>query len=261
VANSIISELKKTGLSDKSSAVYAALLEMGGGFPSYIARATKLNRSTVYKILTDLSIKGLVSEIEKGKKLYYKINQPTKLLNFAKYQREKADEAYENAKRLIPELEGVFASLPNKPRITYYEGHDAVMSVFEDHINVKKKYEMLGISNVSGLLDFMPKKFFERYRRTKERIGITTRGILPNTEIDRKFVGNVYAGFKKDIVPVVKHMSADEFPFKGEVTIYGENKVSIVNFEERNPIGIIIEDQTIHNMMRFFFELAWKGIR
>ncbi|HEY0908387.1 MAG TPA: helix-turn-helix domain-containing protein [Candidatus Paceibacterota bacterium] len=259
--SNLIPPLKEAGLNPKSAAIYALLIEKGGGFPSHISKETRLNRSTVYKILTDLSIKGLVSEIEKGKKLYYKANQPQKLLSFARRQKEKADESFEKAKKLIPELEGVFESLPNKPKITYYEGHEGVVSVFEDHINVKKKYEMLGLSNVSGLLDFMPKKFFERYRRTKEKIGITTRGILPNTKTDLAFVGNIYAGFKKEIVPVVRHMSADQFPFKGEVTVYAENRVSIVNFEERNPIGIIIEDQTIHNMMRFFFELAWKGLK
>ena len=53
----------------------------------------------------------------------------------------------------------------------------------------------------------------------------------------------------------------EDFPWKGDITIYGINKVSIINFSEKQLSGIIIESETIHQMMRMIFELAWKGAK
>ena len=73
----ITRHLEKIGLNDKSALIYSTLLTMGGAYPSALADATRINRSTVYKILLDLSIKGLVTEIERSKKLYYQILKQT----------------------------------------------------------------------------------------------------------------------------------------------------------------------------------------
>ena len=115
----IIRHLQKTGLSEKTAIVYSTLLELGGAYPSRIAEVTKLNRSTIYKILLELSIKGLVTEIERGKKLFYQIENPEKLIRFAKTQSDMAQEAYEKTRELIPELEGIFAMNPNKPIVRH----------------------------------------------------------------------------------------------------------------------------------------------
>ena len=48
------------------------------------------------------------------------------------------------------------------------------------------------------------------------------------------------------------------FPFPGEIIVYGKNKVFFVKFDKLAPIAVIIEDQTIHDMMRMIFELSWN---
>ncbi|MBI2474260.1 MAG: hypothetical protein HYV68_01025 [Candidatus Taylorbacteria bacterium] len=60
-------------------------------------------------------------------------------------------------------------------------------------------------------------------------------------------------------MPKFKYIPANAFPFKGELTIYGENKVSVVNLNREYLTGVIIEDRTIHNMMRMIFELSWQS--
>jgi sugar-specific transcriptional regulator TrmB len=67
----LVEKLKRTGLTPSESKVYATVLASHGAYPSTIADTTGINRSSVYKTLTTLEIRGLVSVIEKGKKLYY----------------------------------------------------------------------------------------------------------------------------------------------------------------------------------------------
>jgi sugar-specific transcriptional regulator TrmB len=258
--NDIINHLKKTGFSDKSALIYTTLLEMGGAYPSSLAEATKLNRSTVYKILLELSVKGLVTEIEKGKKLYYQIEKPEKLVKHARMHAEMAEDAYQKTRDLIPEIEGLYSLTPNKPKIRFFENREGAMSILDDHINTKKGYEMLGFANTVGLEKFIPQKYFQNYVKQKERLGITSRGISPNLEDATTFNNRIYKNISKKIWPVFRFIPKDQFPFNGEIIIYGTNKVSIFNIDEHDKIvGIIIEDEAIHRMMKTIFELAWKG--
>lgn len=255
------SRLEKTGLTDKESIVYSALLEQGGAYPSKIAEETKLNRSTVYKILLDLSVKGLISEIQKKGKLFYQVENPEKLTRYLRDKVTIANDHLEKANKLIPEIEGLYSIFADKPKISYFEGQENVMQIYADHLNVKKPYEMLAWANTTYLKDLLKSDFFLHYRKTKEKLGITTRGIVPNTEYDVDFVKNTYTkiGIAEKYWPFMKYISHKDFSFEGEITIYGDDKVSIVNLNKNHFTGTVIQDKTIHNMMRMIFELSWKG--
>ena len=251
--------LQKIGLSEKEALVYSTLIKLGGAFPSKIASETKLNRSTVYKILLDLAIKGLVNEIKKRNKIYYQVERPDRLVRYAKDQVTIANDHLEKVQKILPDFEGLYSLFANKPKITYFEGIDGILSIYDDHIDTDKKYEMVAFANATELENVFPEKFFDNYRRTKEKIGITTRGIITDSEKNATFIDRMYEGYKKEIVPKFKLIPSAEFPFKGELTIYRNNRVSIVNLNKEHLTGLIIEDETIYNMMRMIFELSWKG--
>lgn len=254
----IASRLQKIGFAEKESLVYGALVLAGGAYPSRIAEETKLNRTTVYKILLDLSVKGLVSEIRKKNKLYYQVENPDRLRRYVKSRVTQASADVERAEKLLPDFESLYAAFTDKPTVTYYEGSAGVISLYEDMMT-EKKYEMLAFSNASEFERNMPDRFFMEFLRKKERLGITTRGIIPDTEADRTYVERNFSGFKPEIRPQIRLVPREAFPFKGEITVYGTNKVAIVNLNKEYLTGIIIQDATIHNMLRMIFELAWKG--
>lgn len=122
------SQLNQTGLSDKEAAVYAALLELGGGFPSRIAEHAKIKRSTAYKVLLDLSVKGLANEIRKRNKVYYQPERPEKLIRYAKNRIRLAEDQLENTEKIVPKLTELFSSYDQRPKIRFYEGQDAVLT-------------------------------------------------------------------------------------------------------------------------------------
>lgn len=251
--------IRKAGLSEKGARVYLALLELGGAFPSQVAKHTNLQRSTVYEILADLSTKGLISEIEKRNKYFYTIENPKRLLRFSERLIICAQEDNEKLREFIPELEGLYSGVVGKPKVSYFEGSDGVMGIYEDHILTQKKYEMLGFVNIAELMQFLPQKKYREYVQKKEHLNITSRGIIPDTEADRAYKKTVYESIRQKILPQVRFIPKKEFPWKGDITIYGSNKISIINFDEKQVAGIIIESETIHEMMRMIFELAWKG--
>lgn len=252
-------ELRKVGLSEKAALVYGAVLELGIAFPTKVAERTKLNRSTVYAVLTDLAVKGLVTEIERNRKICYQIENPGRLVNFAHRQAQLAADRVEHTKKLVPELEGLFAIIPQKPRVRFFEGLDGVLAVYEEHISEKSPYEMVAYSNVEKLMERIPERFVQRYVRKKASLGITSRAIFPDAMFSRAYDATIYRGAPKKTLVQARYIPADIFPYQGEITMYGKQKVSIINFHEDALIGVIVEDATIAGMMRMVFELAWKG--
>ncbi len=257
----LLKKLEKSGLNDKEALVYLALLELGGAFPSRIAEYTALNRSTVYKILLNLSVRGLINEVENKNKLFYQIERPQKLIKYNEQRVKQAEESLDSLKNIVPDIENLYSFFSDRPKITYYEKEEGILQIYEEHISVKKPYEMLAWANATALRDFLPNNFFDRYVKMKEKIGITTRGILPDTEENRKFNSVRYEGIVEKIHPNLKYVSENYFPTSGlgEITIYGDKKVSIVNFEKDKMIGTVIEDASIQKIMKMIFELSWQS--
>ena len=165
------------------------------------------------------------------------------------------------ALKILPELEGLYALTAHRPKVKFYEGLDGVLEVYADHVNVDSPYEMLAWSNASGFIDFAPLKFRKDYMKTKEKIGIKTRGIVPDTEIDKKYNQIVNTHIAEKYWPKIRFVAAEKFPYNWEITIYGKNKISIINFKKPTYIGVIIEDQDIHDMMVMIFEMSWAGVK
>ncbi len=255
-------QLEKMGLSEKESLIYQYLLENGGDYPSSIAKATKLNRTTIYKLLIKLSVQGLVSETQKGKKLFYSITSPQKLVKHAQTRVRLAEDALEYTKNIVPELQQLFSFAENKPQVKYYEGQDAVVESYFAHVETSKPYEMRAFASVNDLEAFLTPKLYKQYIREKEKQGITLRAIVPDTEFARNsFAKELLEGISKKYWPDVRYLPQNIFPFPAEITLFDNDKVSIVKFSDKNPIGVVIEDKTIHDMMGMIFELSWNAAK
>jgi len=252
-------KLIKSGFTEKEARIYVAVLELGGAYPSKIAEYTDINRSTAYHILTTLSIRGLINEIEKKSKIFYQVDRPEKMIRYSEGRIRRVHEESDQMKSILPDIEGLYGALGTRPKVSYYENIEGMMAIYDDMLATNKKYEMLAWSNAAELENVFPQKFFENFRRTKEQIGITTKGIIPDTESDRTYNERLFKGYKKEVVPEFRHIKKEKFPFKGEVTIYGDNKIAIINLNKEYLTGTIIEDETIHNMMKLIFELSWNS--
>lgn len=257
----MIFKLEKAGFNNKEALVYVSLLELGGAFPSRVAEYCGLKRSTVYSVLVTLSIRGIINEIEKRNKLFYQIEKPQKLVRYTEGKIRMAEESLDMIKNILPIIENLYGSFEDRPKITYYEKEEGILQIYEDHISTKKPYEMLAWANANELINLLPEKFFDNYVKTKEKIGIVTRGILPDTPENRKFNSIRYGEIKKEAIPILKYVSPEHFPATrlGEITIYGDKKVSIVNFEKNKMIGTVIEDESIQKIMKMIFELSWQS--
>jgi sugar-specific transcriptional regulator TrmB len=257
--------LQETGLSDKEILVYTALFDMGGGgYPSAIALQTKLNRSTTYKTLISLGIKGLVNEIEKKNKIFYQLNKPDRLIKYVEYRGDQISKKVSDIKQLLPGLSQLFQNLSNTPKVLFFEGSAEVAEIYKD-MTSHSSYEMLALFNACEFENFLGDSALKEFIKKREKMKISMRAILPDTPRDLDYAERVYGSIKKDYFPITRHIPSKDFPFDGDITMYGKDRIAIIKLDKEAPtsqlIGVIIEDAVVHGMMKMFFELAWVGAK
>ena len=254
----LIRQIESIGLSEKSAMIYICLIELGGAYPSQISDLTKINRSTVYKLLIDLSVKGLVSDIRKGKKLYYQAEKIDRLKKFVEMRYRISKEALSNIESVIPVLQDLSINRPNKPKVRYYENREGIMSIYDDMVE-ENQYEMVAFSNASSFKNYLKKDELDDFIVRKNINNITTRGIVPDSEENRKF-HEIFSGkVNSEIIPKIKFIKPELFPYDAELTVYGKSKLAITKLQDDKLIGIVIDDSLIHNMIRSIFDMLWNS--
>lgn len=127
----LVQQMENMVLSDKEKIVYVSLFRLGGqGFPSAIAKEAHINRSTCYKTLTSLAIKGLVYDVEKNKKVFYILSSPEKLLSYIEYQHKDFNKKMAGIKKAIPHLTELFSSFGALPKISIFNGYSEIKEIY-----------------------------------------------------------------------------------------------------------------------------------
>ncbi|MBU0660980.1 hypothetical protein KKG22_02250 [Patescibacteria group bacterium] len=256
----IYTHIKQLGLSDNLSSVYAYLLEQGGAAPSTIASKLNMNRTSVYRLLTDLSIKGLIIETKRKNKLYYKVSPPRSLLNYTKTQVRLAEERDQKAINIFDDIEAIYKSLPHKPTVRFFEGFDNLISIFDDVFYQEGSYEILVLGNIVDLEKDISSKKLEEHLEEIYTKGLSIRGIYSDENREEGVTQLYREKTKTDFPKQAKYLSKEQFPYTSQILLYGEDRVSLMNAHEHTAMGIIIEDKVLYQMIKLLFDLSWNSI-
>ncbi len=235
----------ETGLSEKESSVYLAILELGRGTVTQVSRKASINRTTGYDILDSLVVKGLVSILGKEPKQEYMAEPPEKLEEYIKNEIEKKNEALRKTTSFLPELRTLH-NVVDRPRVRFYEGVEGLRDVYEDTLTSHESIR--AYATVDDMHKGLP-NYFPKYYERRAQAGIAIRAIIPKTEI-----GLERGRHDKEEKRESAFVPADTYYFSPEINIY-DNKVMIASWREK--LGIIIESGEIADAMKKIYELAW----
>jgi len=233
-------ELKEFGLTDKEIKVYLACIKLGTALVQDIAKKAGTYRTYTYEILKSLKEKGLVSYIIKSGKQYFEVARPEKLLNILKEKKQKIQ-------KLMPQLETLYKSVVDKPKIEIYEGKEGIKTVIDDLIKTKKDISIYGSTRKQlRLLHFYFPNYIKRRVKAKTRIRVLTEHTKATEELKKKDKTELRETrfFPRGIEPPTA------------TNIYG-NKVAILSLE-KELLGIIIESETIARTQRMIFDMLWQ---
>ena len=237
--------LHTLGFSTKEATVYVALLELGTGTVTQIARKAGINRTTGYDILDSLAAKGIVNVTGKEPKQEYAAEPPESVMEYLKREAEAATARITKAGALLPQLRSVQAT-QNRPKVKFYEGTDGLKQVYEDTLTSTEPIR--AYANVDDMHNGLPNYFPEYYNRRSGK-GIAIRAIVPHTPI-----GRARGTYDKEEKREIAFVPPEKYYFSPEINIY-DNKIMIASWREK--LGVIIESAEIADAMKKIYELAW----
>lgn len=234
--------LKNLGLNEKQAKVYLSLIQFGQATGYAIAEATNMKKPTVYVVLEDLRMKGLVRKIPNAKRQIFEAKSPDEFL-------AQTQENLDRAKSALPQLLALTKSEQN-PKSYLYEGVRGIEEAMELHLDKMAGKELVGFyAQASGI----PKDLFsvfERYNAKMKKLNVKSRGFVPDHPSLK-----AYREHDKEFNRMMKVVSFDMFSSNNVVEI-GENFVKIISFHDLN--AIIIESKDIARTFRQIFEMIWK---
>jgi len=241
---SYIDLFNSLGLTEKESAIYVALLELGQSEVSDIAAKAEVKRPTAYFVLEDLKKKGFVSSSVFGKTKRFIAEDPKKLLALEKNKIADLEQA-------LPGLLGLASRHEYKPGARFFSGKLGVRSVYEETLLQPAGSEMLAIGNAQVVEENIP-GFGDWYIKRRVQGKIRMRAITPATP-----GGLVVVGRDKEELRHTRLLDEKEFTEPVEINIYG-NKVSAVSLVKDELVGIILESNILAAAQRQIFEIIWK---
>ena len=237
--------LHSLGFSEKEATVYVALLELGHGTVTEIARKAGINRTTGYDILDSLANKRIVSVTGKEPKQEYAAEPPEAVIEYLKRESETAKTRIQKAEALVPQLRSVHAT-QNRPRVKFYEGENGLKQVYEDTLTSSEPIR--AFANVDDMHKGLPNYFPEYYKRRAGK-NIAIRAIVPKTP-----TGEERGAHDKEEKREIAFVPPEKYYFSPEINIY-DNKIMIASWREK--LGVIIESAEIADAMKKIYELAW----
>lgn len=242
--------LQEIGLSEKAAVIYLHLLKVDQDSVIDIAKATNINRTTVYPVLDELIKKDFVEEIKENKKIFYRARTPDRIESYLQEQKIKIEEQTQSAHGIIPQIKGVMRQEGQRPIIEYYEGRDAIMRASKSfYTETDKEGEVYLI---------YPRDKIEEYFTEKER------KIAKELRLSKNIKSlSIYTYTKGDYNPdntgTRFHIDEKEFPVKAEIAIH-EDRVRINILGEK--LGTIyIKNLDVAETLKSLFKLALKGLK
>ncbi|TAK57419.1 hypothetical protein EPO17_01975 [Patescibacteria group bacterium] len=244
--NHLTELLQEIGLTEHEAQVYFSALSLGPSTVLKIAKAAEIKRTTVYTVIESLTKKGLMNIEVRGFKKLFVAETPEKLDSILEGRRAEF-------KRQLPEFLGLYNLKGGESFIKYYEGLEAVKSIYEGLIrDIRPHEDYLVMSNQDYWLR-LDEKYFRDFGMRRAKLPIKIRMMVLDTEGGREF-----QKLERNLNSRIKILP--------EKTTLVTNLIitpqRVVFHQLTAPIiAIVIENKSIIQMHREMYEIIWNSIQ
>ncbi len=243
---------RHAGLSEKQAKLYRLLLITGEERPSTLSKKSGIKRGNTYALLEDLTRHGLVQKFERGGITYFTPEPPHKLGNLVEARQREALIASELAHDLLPNLTSQYKAAIDRPVVRAFEGKEDMETVFEDIYGPHGKDNIVwGCADIERVHTEFPDKLKKKLIPLRHKNDWTANSIfvdnpggieLHRTDASQKRVSCVVDG--------------TQYPLPAEIDVY-DDKITFMNFEKEDFVGLIIENPQFAETLRSIFKLAF----
>lgn len=236
----LIKLLEQTGFTQKEAEVYLALLELGKGTVTQIAKITQLKRSIIYVLLEGLIKRGYANEILGLKINAYHAIDPSVILNQLKTTTK-------NFAEMLPMLRTLHSKGEKRPKITYHETKESIWNIYEEISQFNNAFFISSYERIEKHFPGAFKHWANQYK--KKSIPMKGKHLVANNPFDLEVAKNFSQHGQQ-----VKYLSQN---FSMDFSLYN-NKLAITSLED-DPFIVIIESKELVRSMRPLFEIIWDN--
>lgn len=235
--------LKTLGFTDSEAKLYLLSLEAGPSSVQDLAKKAKVSRVTTYAAIETLSERGLMSNVQKGKKTLYAAESPERLVSFVHTRVKQMESTLHDVEGLIGDLK--LLQRGEKPVVKMFEGKEGLKAIQDDVLKTNPDV-IFEMSNVDALHSLFSKEEFLPYQKELEKRNIRLEGIALYSQplTSRKNIRSF-------------QLPEKDFSFFGNITIY-DNKIALTSTRGKN-ISVLIESEILAQTMKELFRLAMVG--
>jgi sugar-specific transcriptional regulator TrmB len=239
----LVKTLENLGLTENESRVYFASLSLGPTTIQKISRTAEVKRTTVYTVIESLRKKGLININIEGLKKTFVAESPERLEVIV-------DEKRDQLRSQLPEFLSLFNLKGGESVVKYYEGREAIKSVYESNIrDIRPNEKYMVVSNADRVFDIYG-KWFDKFVERRGKLNIDIRMILQDSEWSRN-----YKKYERNYNHVIKFLP-EETDLVTNLVITPQRV--LIHQLNAPIIGIVIENKSVIKMHQEMFEVLWK---
>lgn len=241
---------RHAGLSEKQAKLYRLLLIEGELRPSTLSNKSGIKRGNVYALLKDLSFRGLVTEFEKEKVIYFRPEPPEKIATLIEAREKDVSIAKSLASELLPGLTSQWKTAIGKPVIRAYEGEAGIHEVFKDIYGPKKDI-VYGCVDLEAADRAFPEHILKTLIPLRIRNKVVAYSLVADSPQARLIAAQDATHLRQTILVDKKTL-----PLPAEIDVY-EDKIALLSFERGEFLGLIIQNAAFAQSLRSVFSLIF----
>lgn len=254
------------GLTETEARVYRQILADAETSPYQLSRETKIPRTTIYEIVSDLAFKGIV-ELSKSdgftkQQTKLRAKNPSVLRETLRQRHRDLTSLEIRLLDVLPLLKGDFHKNDPKGAVRFYPGVEGARQVYKFEIESRNLDAQVYALDYLVPFDAFGKDFINKDLNTAERLAVKhkyrPRELFPLTDWTRHVI-TYQAGRNPD------YLTNQEFRFldspildiKQRIVIQ-EPLVRIISVEQDEMWGMVIESASTAKTWRSIYEFLWQ---
>jgi len=242
----LIKIISGLGLSENEAKTYLTALSLGPTTILQLSRAASIKRTTVYSVVESLKQKGLIIIEQRGWKQLFVAENPEKLQSILDSRKEQLSQG-------LPDLLSLYNMQGKETAIKYYEGLEAVKTVYENLIkDVRVNEDYLVLSDSSKWLE-LDRKYFLDFTKRRSKLNIKTRILLQESEATLEYIKRQKEfNVEVKILPKGVKLSTNLVIMPRRVAV--QQLIPPV-------MAMTTENPSMIQMYKEMFEIMWKSIK
>lgn len=237
------------GLTENESMVYALLLEEGPKNAKEILELTELKKGSVYYILEQLELSGLLEKKKVEKKTVFQVTHPKNLHLYIQKKQAALQQAENALTTNLPDLVSEYNMAHYKPGVHFAEGKEAIIAMYKEFL--AEGEEIYSIEESGEMVKYL-EEYTDEYIAARVKNKQHNKSIAPSTNTLNMTDPEKY--IETQLVDV------KDFPFRMDVKISGA-KTMLVTFNDDAAIGVTIDNPEIAENFSMLFDLLWKALK